>query len=634
MLTAEEIYKSILFRAGDVYEVDYEYNDIERDVGHQFDPIVRFMAGALASELETVYQEMNESEGRIQHRLAKVLLPEYMFLPTPAHALARARTTSDPIIADETVAFEIVDEEDEEEAPGVAFSPVFPMKILPADIKVLATEYEIIDRGRRSAHRRAIKSEETQEVQQILLGIELDHTIEDWAGASLYFELRDIPEDEHANVLFYSALVEARCTLQGQPIRTSPGLESRELLVEDYLNGNQRLQERIRARYDRHYLTIQSDEVFLGDPISVEHKLIDWFNIKDTDDDDDEAVSLKRLSQGMSIDLNKNLYWFEVKLSQPITIRNASSRLRIEINAFPVVNRRLNGKASGEHYYLRNNSIKWIHLTPAEDFLSIRKVYGIKPPNNPVFTFKPFADFKEDRSPSYTLRHGGIGRWDEYNTWARFSYLVRILSENYKQRELLDQTSGSLTLEELHHLLGERIDTLQERSPSKDIYVLLHAGIDTNMRVIVEYWTSIGERANNLPIKSTMKCLSKHKTSFDSASLVLLTSPQEGKAGLSRTEQLSAMKHVLLTRERIVTREDVKSFCQNHLREDVLKVVVKDGVGSDPRYDFGLTRVLKVTLYPAPSSKSKDWDGIVTELGNLLENKSTLSIPIQVNYEA
>ena len=72
---------------------------------------------------------------------------------------------------------------------------------------------------------------------------------------------------------------------------------------------------------------------------------------------------------------------------------------------------------------------------PKEDFLSIRKVYEEKPPEYPIFTFKPFADFKEERKPSYTLRYGGVGRWDDFNAWQRLAYVVNILQENHKQNQ-------------------------------------------------------------------------------------------------------------------------------------------------------------------------------------------------------
>ncbi len=122
-ITADQIYISILHRAADEWGV--EFGDVERDIGRQFDPIVRFMAGACASELERVYQQIHETEARLQQRLARMLLPDYFHLPEPAHALATATPTAETILVEETTTFS----HDLGEKKGdVALSPLFPMK--------------------------------------------------------------------------------------------------------------------------------------------------------------------------------------------------------------------------------------------------------------------------------------------------------------------------------------------------------------------------------------------------------------------------------------------------------------------------------------------------------------------------
>jgi len=296
-----------------------------------------------------------------------------------------------------------------------------------------------------------------------------------------------------------------------------------------------------------------------------------------------------------------------------------------------VVNRRLNGSEKGEHHYLKDNSIKWISLKPEEDFLSIRKVYEEKPPEYPEFKYKPFAEFREERTPTYTLRFGGVGRWDEFNAWERLVYIVRVLSENNKQDEIIEAAAQSLSLEEIHQLLGKKISKeAADEKPTKDIYVLLHGGVKSSMRVRVEYWTSLGSRANNVPAKSKLKCLSKEKSYFDKGSLELISTSSDGREPLNSIEQLDALKSTLLSRGRIVTREDVKGFCRSMLNDKLKNVDVKDSVGVDPRFSFGMTRNLKVVLTPNKLTKNDDWEGICVQLQKLLEENSTASIPIIV----
>ena len=102
------------------------------------------------------------------------------------------------------------------------------------------------------------------------------------------------------------------------------------------------------------------------------------------------------------------------------------------------------------------------------------------------------------------------------------------------------------------------------KKPTRDIYVLLHSGVASSLRVRVEYWTCIGGEANNIPVRTRLKCGSREKGNFGKNSIELISTSSDGRGPLNSTEQLEAMKSTLLSRGRIVTREDVKGYCRNH----------------------------------------------------------------------
>jgi len=622
-ITAEDLYKSILYRAADIYDVTYE--DVERDIGQRFDPVVRFMAGALASELERVYQHLHDTESRLQRRLTNVLLPEYFHLPQPAHALATGMASSESFIIDENTAFSKIEEEEDDQR-DIAFTPLFPSRILPIDIKLIATESQIINVKSRPRFSRGKTKEDREEIRRILIGFEAPESISNWQGASLFLDLRGTGAESSEKALFFAAIPNSRCTLHGKKIKVQKGLPQNDLILEDYLNGNERLQSLVRARYEHHFLTFRDAEIEEVTPVLATEYLPTWF-AKAMQNEEDIQDALSKLDPN----INKPLYWLELQLSKPVELTQVAARLSVRMNVFPVVNRRLNGDEKGGHHYLRNNSIKWVPLKPKEDFISIRRVYEEKPPEYQTFIFKPFADFKEERKPSYTLRHGGVGRWDDFNAWQRLAYVVSILQDNYKQEELIQEAAASLSLEDVHHLLGKKISkTAREEKPTKDIYVLLHAGISAGIRVRVEYWTSIGAAANNLAAKAKLKCTSKDKSNFDGDSIELIIGTTDGRDPLNSTQQLNAMKTALLSRGKIVTREDVKVFCKSFLNEKLETVQVRDGVGTDPRFDFGMTRLLEIQLKPSKKAVKEDWDGICRQVQTLLEQQSTSSIPFRV----
>jgi|GEM_PF-2047676 len=624
-ITSEDLYKSILYRAADIYEVDYD--DVERDIGEKFDPVIRFMSGALASELELVYQHIDDTESRLQKRLAKVLLPEYFHLPSPAHALAKAVPASESIHIKETTTFETVVEEGEK---ALAFTPVFPGRLLSATIEVIATESTILDPKSRPVLRRRKKAEK-ESARRIIVGVAAKEPITEWNEASLFFDLRGRSDDVSERTLFFSAIPNSQCRFGGHLLDTENGLLQNDSIIEDYLNGNERLQSTIRARYERQFITFgdtdNNKDVSPAEPRLAEEVLRRWFSTSITDSEEIDKQMAK-----LNKDLDKPLYWLEIELARPLEIEQLSSRLVVDFNVFPVVNRRLNGHLRGEHHYLQKSAIRWVSLEPEDDFMSIRKVYEEKPPDYTTFIFKPFADFKEERKPSYTLRHGGVGRWDNFNAWQRLAYVIRILQDNYEANDLVQKAASSLSLEDVHNLLGKKISrTAKEQKPVQDIYVLLHSGIKTNVRVRVEYWTSQGESGNEVAAKTALICTSVEKSSLDKESIELVTESIGGRDPLNATQQLSAMKSALLSRGRIVTREDVKIFCKEFLQDKLEQVIVQDGVGTDPRFDFGMTRLLDIILIPTPKSKRQDdWEGLCHQAQILLEQKSTSSIPIRV----
>ncbi|MFT5183437.1 MAG: hypothetical protein ACI84C_000563 [Flavobacteriales bacterium] len=627
--TSAELYKSILYRAADIYEV--EIDDVERDIGQNFDPIVRFMSGAMASELEKIYQDLNGTESRLQERLAQVLLPEYFHLPQPSHALASAQAASQAFVIDETTLFRTNDENSDD--PPVHFTPIFPSLILPAEVKVIATENIIIHVNNRKGIRRN-KVQSTSEVQRFAIGFESPQPIENWQGASLYFNLIGKSESDSEKTFFYSTMAKAQYAMGRKALRHISGLGKNDLALEDYLNGNERLESIVRARYDELFVTFTDSHIEATEPHLASDFMRKWQTkeevVSDEESDKEKSDERDEISE-LDEMYSKPLYWLEVHLQQPIEIHQIESRLRMDFNVFPVVNRKLNGQENGDHHYLRNNAIKWIPLSPEDDFLSMRKVYEEGAPENKEYVFKPFSEFKEERRPSYTLRHGGIGRWDEYNAWKRLSYIVDVLQDNFKHTELIEEAAGSLSIEEVHLLLRKKINkSASEEKPTKNIYVLLHSGDTSGVRARVEYWSSIGEEGNGVNARTQLDCISKLKTNFLKKSTELVTSSIDGRAPLNAIEKMDAMRSTLLSRGRLVTREDVKDYCISFLGSRISEVQIKDGVGTDPRFDFGMTRMLNVVLTPSKSALREDWDGVCRQLQVLITKQSTSSVPISV----
>ncbi len=614
-ITSKEIYESILFRAADEWGIDSD--DIDRDIAQRFDPIVRFLAGACASELEQVYQYINRSEMRIQERLVRILLPEHLHLPKPAHALIKCDAISEDIIVNETTGFQIKDDDSVRE---VNFSPVFETRILPVKLEFLATNHDVINLNKRAASKLKSKEESVIEFSKLLIGFSISGEVNDWIGASLYFDLLNNQKDPNDKSKFFANLKGVKCYLNGKYIFTETGLSKVDYILEDSVNGNEKLHQEVRTRYERQFLRFAStpEQWDSTQLYTIGDKLKNWMQ-----DAKDEMVFNEYPDTA--------LHWIEIHFPQSMIFDQFEKRISVLFNVFPALNRKLCGAANGEHHYMNSSTLKWIHLQPKDSFLAIRRVYEEKPPEFKVFLYKPFSEFKEEKLPSYTIRHGGVGRWDELNAWQRLSYVLSVLQENFSHQEILNKSADALSLEELHQLLKKKIEnSKEEKKPDKDIYVLLHSGLQGNLRVRLEYWTSIGAEGNGIYANQKLNCITKESISLQSNSIFTLSETEGGRNALNGTEELDALKTALLSRGKIVTREDLKMFCKDFLSDKINNLEIMESVGSDIKFGDGIMRILIVLLTINPKYNKLDWEGICQQMELLIFQKSTNTIPIKV----
>ena len=192
-----------------------------------------------------------------------------------------------------------------------------------------------------------------------------------------------------------------------------------------------------------------------------------------------------------------------------------------------------------------------------------------------------------------------------------------------------------MSLEEIHQLLGKKINETEAQNkamPGTDLYVLLHSGEKAGMQAQVEYWTSIGASANGVDPKTILKCITnKISAELETESIQLITPTTGGRDALDVTERLDALKSTLLRRGRIVTRADVETYCHEIIgKKQLQKVEVKEGVGTDPRFNFGMSRFTDVWLTPSKEHLKEDWSATCEQMQTLLEKQSSSNVPFRV----
>ncbi|UII28995.1 hypothetical protein LVD15_11365 [Fulvivirga maritima] len=144
--------------------------------------------------------------------------------------------------------------------------------------------------------------------------------------------------------------------------------------------------------------------------------------------------------------------------------------------------------------------------------------------------------------------------------------------------------------------------------------------------MLVEYWVTNGEEANHIRAGATLQT---YKGSELRQKGVFLTSTFQGKNALNTEERLHAYRRALLTRNRIVTKEDMKALCfelcGDKITQVEIKKVFKTGVGNNE----GLVPTMEIFLTENKEVEISDyeWDAIKSNLLNILDKQSLSVFP-------
>mgnify|MGYP006154372273 FL=1 len=161
------------------------------------------------------------------------------------------------------------------------------------------------------------------------------------------------------------------------------------------------------------------------------------------------------------------------------------------------------------------------------------------------------------------------------------------------------------------------------------MYALIH---ETNKSKIIycSYWTSNGQIANNLKKGTILKQTVLSELAQDST--VFETSSFGGIYRNNKIEKLINLRYGFLSKERLVTKQDIKSAVHFHLRNVTKDVLITDGVGISEERKKGVFRTIdvEVILQDKYAVQAENKQKIGLFLKETLEKQSVMNIPFQI----
>jgi len=115
------------------------------------------------------------------------------------------------------------------------------------------------------------------------------------------------------------------------------------------------------------------------------------------------------------------------------------------------------------------------------------------------------------------------------------------------------------------------------------------------VNLMITHWSTCGAQGNDIKAGTTLQA---YKTAALFHSNCMLISPSVGgRDRLSASESITAYKAALLSRDRLISMEDIKLFCRLEMGNKARSVDVVKGVMVPPGTSQGFARTIDVTVW-------------------------------------
>lgn len=579
-----------------------------------FDPLVDLLLGACAVEFERTANQIASSQSRTLERLAQLLLPESMVLPQPAHMVLRAPAVEPryTLRAEDQFSFskEVINpaKPTEINEKPIYFSPTLPLPVFDGAIRYVGVGHQLLEQGNGLGRERIATTRRGAEFarQTLWLGVKLNPELGDIPPLRLFFDWKNNPNKKK----YFNLLAVTQVTVGEHTVITQSGYgesvvahQRPDTLMHEW-DSLPKIEARVNQSYQHHFLTLHSPELSIRKnstpyPTAFENHF--------------EPEVLAGLSE--------RLIWLRLSLSQLIPAEAVEGMI-CAINCFPACNRQL---IDNRRPYRLEDSLNIVPLKTDDYFLAMHQM---RSGDGTPFQAVPFFNSHQMKPGTYAIRQNRVSKFDRRNAREMLHYVLELMRDEAAAFSALGGTLGSRDILALEQHLNRIEENLTRKAPDENThhYLMLKPGKVKD--VYVSYWSTAGLLGNHIPGGSVGETRS---VDVKSGAIVSITSSFGGTNKPSEQEKLYAFRSQLLSRDRLVTQEDIKAACYAELGDTVARVEVKKGYQHHPAPTHGLMRVMEVVLTPADEKLSDEaWAKISEELRMNLDHRSSVFLPIRV----
>jgi hypothetical protein len=248
-----------------------------------------------------------------------------------------------------------------------------------------------------------------------------------------------------------------------------------------------------------------------------------------------------------------------------------------------------------------------------EPFLAIKNVYGL---DNKEYKQSNGTEDKKNIPGTFSVREGGIERFDSRNAKEYIEYLIELLRDESSSFSAFGADFIYSIIKDMNQniaLIEQKLKQNINQIKNTPAYLFITPHTEGE-NIFVQYWSTLGVEANNLRQGTKMELYLGND--LDSKSLFLLSNTFSGRNKLDAQQKLDAYKYALTTRNRIVTLEDIKSYCWKELGDKIVYVTIEKGLAISPMPQEGIINTLDVYLLANNEAVSEE-DQLEAEISKL-----------------
>ena len=586
------------------------YSELESE--SSFDPVLELLLSACASELEKLRFEQENSRTRITDRILEIIFPNQIVGVVPSQTLLQLTPVENNVQLSRYNHFKAIKKTQNIYDPtqvntkDIYFSPTLEMKLTTAQVKYLLYGNKALQQESFFYQEEIARSERNIPSGEFWIGLQASG-VEKLEDLCFYIDVNNKEQKE----FFTYYLQQVKVFSEGKEYELVEGyntptnsIEYENIISKNY-TGIDAIYNEVNQFYQANFFTLKGTIY----PKTEEEKSV-------------ATTLLENYFLDHKFITEKDIIWLQFKFYEVITPK-VLENVRIALNCVPAINIR-----NTEDYKRIKGQLTIYPITGEDSFLDIdyisdnyKKRYDVK-------------NYLSDDNISIVLRRGGVARFDERNALEHLQHLLGLIRE---ETASFSAIGNDFAIEEELKQIGQNLASIYQNIKEKNLslnpnpYLIFSSNNkEMDMNFTISYWHTAAEEGNDIKTGISLVCDSENKTAISKA--IVVKPSFGGRRGLTTSDKILEYRNALLSRGRIVTIADVKTFAKSHFKHTIKGLEVQKGTKKEVSLKGGFKRTIDIYLNKNKEVEvsETEWEYLKDSFLIKLEKASTNIYPYRI----